>query len=67
MRKKISCKIIKSVPLGADGDQPRQSFSENIQHPKINDIGTSIYTPRLLVIKTSINDSSTARFLDCHA
>jgi len=67
MRKKISCKIIKSVPLGTGDDRPRQSCNANMQYPKISDIGTSSYTPRLVVIATSINDSPAARFLDCCA
>ena len=67
MRKRISCKIIKSVPLGAGGYQPSRSYSVNLQHPKTRQIGTSSYTPRLVVINTCIDDKSAAQFLDCCA
>jgi hypothetical protein len=67
MRKRISCKIIKSVPLDAGDDQPRQGCGANMQHPTISDIGTFTYTPRLVVTKTCIDGSPAARFLDCCA
>jgi len=67
MRKKISCKIIKSVPLGGGGDRLGQSCHTNLQHPKISDIGTSTYTHRLVVTTTCIGDSPAAQILDCRA
>jgi len=67
MRKRISCKIIKSVPLGDSGNRLRQDYRTNLQHLKINDIGNSTYTPRLVVIKTCLDEKSAARFLDCCA
>jgi len=67
MRKRISCKIIKSVPLGDSGNRLRQDYRTILQHPKTLHIGTSGYTPRLVVIDTSIDDKSTAQFLDCCA
>jgi len=67
MRKRISCKIIKSVPFDSGEDRLRQSFSANMQQPKTSDIGTSTYTPRLVVRKTFIDKKSTAGFLDCRA
>ncbi|MHC4426474.1 MAG: hypothetical protein ACYSYV_10295 [Planctomycetota bacterium] len=67
MRKRISCKIIKSVPLDAGDDRLRQDCRANVQHPKITDIGTSSYTHRLVVTKTCIDDGPAVRFLDCCA
>jgi len=67
MRKRISCKIIKSVPLGAGGDWPGRTYSVNTQHPKTINVGTSSYTPRLVVINASIDDKPAAQFLDCRA
>jgi hypothetical protein len=67
MRKRISCKIIKSVPLGAGGDWPSRNVSLNTQHHKTINAGTSSYTPRLLVINASIDDKPAAQFLDCCA
>ncbi|MHC4440074.1 MAG: hypothetical protein ACYS3S_22195 [Planctomycetota bacterium] len=67
MRKRISCKIIKSVPLGAGNNRPRRNSCVNIQHPKTINIGTSSYTPRLVVINASIDDKPAAQFLDCCA
>ena len=67
MRKKISCKIIKSVPLGAGGVRPGRNYSINMQHPKISNIGTSTYTPRLVVTKACIDEKPTAQILDCCA
>ena len=66
MRKRISCKIIKSVPLGGVDDRPH-GCSVNVQHLKISDIGTSIYTNRLVIIRTCIDEKPTAQMLDCCA
>jgi len=67
MRKRISCKIIKSVPFDSGDDRLRQGFSANMLNPKISHIGTSTYTPRLVVTTSSIHEKATARFLDCRA
>jgi len=67
MRKKISCKIIKSVPFDSGDNRLRQSFSANMQQPKISSIGNSTYTPHLLVTTICNDDSSAAQILDCCA
>ena len=67
MRKRISCKIIKSVPFDSGDDRLRQSFIANMQKPKISNIGTSSYSPRLVVTTASFDEKSTAGFLDCRA
>ena len=67
MRKKISCRIIKSVPLGTGDNRLSRNCSVNIQHPKTNNTGTSSYTHLLVVINTSIDDKPVAQFLDCCA
>jgi len=67
MRKRISCKIIKSVPFDSGDNRLRQRCNVKMQQPKINDIGTSSYTSRLLVTTTSIDENATAQFLDCRA
>ena len=67
MRKRISCKIIKSVPFDSGDDRLRQSFIANMQQPKISNIGTSSYTYRLVVTETCIDEKPASRFLDCRA
>jgi hypothetical protein len=67
MRKKISCKIIKSVPLNAGTDRPSRNYSVNTQRPKTINTGNSSYTHRLVVIDTSIAEKPVAQFLDCCA
>jgi hypothetical protein len=67
MRKRISCKIIKSVPLNAGDDRPRQGCGANMQHPIISDTAVYTYTPRLVVTTTCIDDRPAAQFLDCCA
>ena len=54
-------------PFTPGDDRLRLLCSANMQIPKISDIGTSSYTPRLVVTTTSINDIPAARFLDCFA
>jgi len=67
MRKKISCKIIKSVPLGGGDDRLHDGCRTSLQHSKISDIGTSTYTHRLIVTTTCIDNSPAAQILDCRA
>ena len=67
MRKRISCKIIKSVPLGTGDNRLRQFCNANVQQPKISYIGTSTYTPRLVVTATCIDEKPATLFLDCCA
>ena len=67
MRKRISCKVIKSIPLEAPVNRLRQDFNASLHLPKINNIGTSTYTHRMLVITIPVEEHSPARFLDCRA
>jgi hypothetical protein len=67
MRKRISCKVIKSIPLGAPDNRLRQDFSASLHLPKINNVGTSTYTHRLVVTTTSIEEYPPAQLLDCRA
>ncbi|MHC4324124.1 MAG: hypothetical protein ACYSUX_07610 [Planctomycetota bacterium] len=66
MRKKISCKIIKSVPLDAGGNRSACSADRRTVNAERR-IGASTYTPRLIVKKTCFDEKSAAQFLDCCA
>ena len=67
MRKRISCKVIKSVPFDSGDVRSLRSRRANLQRPKITNAGAYTYTPRLLVRTASIDDNATAVFLDCRA
>jgi len=64
MRKRIPCKIIKSVPLykGADGLQ-RAGKPEG-RRAKTRKVASLTYTNRLVITRASTDDSLTARTLD---
>jgi hypothetical protein len=73
MRKRISCKIIKSVPLGNGNNRSVCSvlstayYTEQRTMNAERSVGTSSYTPRLVVINASIDDKPATQFLDCCA
>lgn len=66
MRKRISCRIIKSVPLDAGDVRLCRGFSTASHQSKINN-GASTYTHRAVVATTCIDEDSPAQSLDCLA
>jgi len=66
MAKRISCKIIKSVPLNVTDNRSAFRVTVDASCSKRR-IGTSIYTSRMVTTKTCIDDKSTAQILDCRA
>jgi len=66
MRKKISCKIIRSVPLIKSDDALWNTGRPSTRQTKIADAALS-YTDRLVVIKANLDDVPAARTLDLYA
>ena len=66
MRKRISCKIIKSVPFDS-GENRSACRVLSAAYSAERRIGNSTYTPRLLVTTIRNDDSSAAQILDCCA
>ncbi len=64
MRKTISCKVIKSVPLSKSDDGLRGAGKLNARHAGIGDVAALTYTNRLIIIRTDPDDCPTARALD---
>lgn len=61
MRKRISCKVIRSVTLDKSDNI---ALCANAEY-KFSDIAALSYTNRLQI--TKIEDFSTSQILDCHA
>ena len=77
MIKRISCRVVRSVPLGKSSDALRHAGQPNSEHHKISNAaavnihaghnGTAItYTGRLDIAGVSIVDSPTGQILDCY-
>lgn len=64
MRKTISCKVIKSVPLSKSNNGLHSAGKLNARHAGIGDVGALTYTNRLIIIRTDPDDGLTARALD---
>ena len=67
MRKKISCKIIRSVPLIKSDDAPWDRGKSSVRQPKIADVAALSYSDRLVVTKANLDDVPAARTLDLYA
>ena len=77
MIKRISCRVVSSVPLGRSSDALRHAGQPNSEHHKISNAaavniraghnGTAItYTGRLDIAGVSIGDSPIGQILDCY-
>ncbi len=64
MRKKISCKIIRSVSLGESADGLRKASKPKAHRTKTHRAASVTYTNRLVITRTSIDDDFTTRTLD---
>lgn len=64
MRKRISCKIIRSVSLGESADGLRKVGRPIASMAKAREVASLTYTNRLVITRTSIDDCFAARALD---
>ena len=73
MTKRISCKVVRSVPLGKNSGSPRYpDFAKRVSYPAFNvqvtDICDSVtYTNRVELTSLSADDISAGLNLDCLA
>ena len=67
MRKKISCKIIRSVPLTKSDDALWNTGKPSARQSRIADAAALSYTDRLVVTKAGLDDVPAARTLDLYA
>ncbi|MBL7187281.1 MAG: hypothetical protein ISS70_13250 [Phycisphaerae bacterium] len=67
MRKRISCKIIRSVPLGESADELQNTGKPKTHHAKTRGVASLTYTDRLVVTRMSIDYDLTARTFDFSA
>ncbi len=66
MRKRISCRVIRSIPLGRSGDAHRHASRPDHKHSKISDTAALTYTDRLDGTKVSFDEASAAQILDLY-
>jgi hypothetical protein len=77
MIKRISCRVVRSVPLGTSSDALRHARQPNSEHHRIGDAAavniraghnvTAVnYTGRLDIAEVSIGDSPIGQILDCY-
>jgi hypothetical protein len=64
MRKKISCKIIRSVSLGESADGLRKAGKPKAHRAKTRRTASVTYTNRLVLTRTSIDEGFRTRALD---
>jgi hypothetical protein len=67
MKKKISCKVVRSVTLGESDDVLRSAIRSNAERIETPGVASLTYTSRLVVIRTYIDDGFGARTLDLSA
>ncbi len=64
MRKKIPCKVVRSVTLGKSDDAFRSAGGSNAERLEAASTAYLTYTSRLVVTKTDIDDGFSAETLD---
>ncbi len=64
MRKRISCKVIRSVTLGKTDRGLQCASGSNARRPGTAGAASFTYTSRLVVTRTDIEDGFGARTLD---
>jgi len=65
MRKRISCRVIRSVPLGKGGEAPQPKNRPSIRDSLIAEAAT--YTRRLTIMRTRCDEAASVRRLDLYA
>lgn len=64
MRKRIPCKVIKSVTLGRSDENCQNASGLRVDRPRTDNIASLTYTSRLVATKSDIDNVYTARTLD---
>ena len=64
MRKRITCKVIRSVTLGKIVEGRQGVCESSIHHTRTDGIASLTYTSRMVVTKSDIDDECTARTLN---
>jgi hypothetical protein len=64
MRKRIPCKVVRSVTLGKSDDRCRHVSGSSVYHSGAPDIASLTYTSRMVVTKSDIDDDYSASTLD---
>ena len=66
MRKRISCRVIESIPLGHRTDGVSDSSESSASDSHINDSGGPTHTIRPAVTRLYLNDPPTTGILDLY-
>ena len=64
MRKRITCKVIRSVTLGKSDEGRHVMSGPSFDHAETDGLASLTYTSRMVVTKSDIVDDLTARTLD---
>jgi hypothetical protein len=67
MRKRISCKIIRSVPLGERADKLQNAVKPKVHHARTRTVASLTYNNRLVVTRTSLDYDLSTRTFDFSA
>ena len=67
MIKRISCRIIRSVPLGERADKLQNAVKPKAHHAKPRGVASLTYNNRLVVTRTSMDYDLTVRTFDFSA
>ena len=67
MRKKIPCKVVRSVTLGESDDGLRCTVRSYAERTETASVASLTYTCRLVVIRADIDEALAARTLDLSA
>ena len=66
MRKRISCRVIRSVPLDRSDDSLRNVGKPSVHQRIIADAAALTYTGRLVVTRTGLDAAPSPRTLDLY-
>ena len=66
MKKRIECKVIRSVPLDGSRDSTRYATTLGNPGSIINDLAAFTYTARLIATRTRVDDGLTSPILDLY-
>ncbi len=65
MRKRIPCRVIRSVRLGKGGEAPQSASRPDVRDSLVSKAVT--YTRRLIITRTSPDEASSVRTFDLYA
>ena len=64
MRKRISCRVVRSIPLGVSGDAQQHAGRSDNKRPRISNTAALTYTDRLHITKAAFDERMAAQILD---